>query len=361
LKHTLNLKKIAALPKLGFLLLLFILFDTIICSCNSSNRQTSVNKAFYYWQNHLSSNDLDTSDMTRRGVKRLYVRLMDIDLNAQGQAIPMSKANINWSVIPLSVEVVPVCYIRNSVFQSKNLNNALFVSQLSAYIKNEANIGKRIFQEIQFDCDWSASTKTAYFKFLSDIKKALFQNNKQPILSATIRLHQLKYRSKTGIPPVDRGALMLYNMEDVTKPNTRNSIFDPSILEKYLSKQNHYELPLDIALPLFSWGVLFRQNRFEGLVNGLNTEGVSQLRFLKKLNNNHFEVQQDTVWGSNYLRLGDVIRLEEISETDLMSCANQARQVINSDTTSIIFYHYDKKILNRYDNKSLETIYNRFR
>jgi hypothetical protein len=360
LKNTLNLKKKAALPKLGYLLLLIVIFDTILCSCNSSNRQTSVNKAFYYWQNHLSSNDLDTSDMTRRGVKRLYVRLIDIDLDAQGQAIPMSKANINWSVIPLSVEVVPVCYIRNSVFQSKNLNNALFVSQLNAYIANEANIGKRIFSEIQFDCDWSESTKIAYFTFLSDIKKALFQNNKQPILSATIRLHQLKYRSKTGIPPVDRGALMLYNMDDVTKPNTLNSILDLSVLSKYLSKKSPYQLPLDIALPLFSWGVLFRQNKFEGLVNGLNTEGVSKVRFLKKLDNSHFEVQQDTVWESHYLRLGDVIRLEEISKTDLMSCANQAMQVINSDTTSIIFYHYDKKILNHYDYESLEAIYNRF-
>ena len=73
-------------------------------------------------------------------------------------------------------------------------------------------------------------------------------------LSATIRLHQVKYREETGVPPVDYGVLMYYNMGHISAMGA-NSIYDRSTALRYLGKLREYPLPLDIALPMFAWGV----------------------------------------------------------------------------------------------------------
>ena len=45
-------------------------------------------------------------------------------------------------------------------------------------------------------------------------------------MSATIRLHQVKYRADTGVPPVDRGMLMAYNLLPPDQAGERSSILD---------------------------------------------------------------------------------------------------------------------------------------
>jgi hypothetical protein len=49
--------------------------------------------------------------------------------------------------------------------------------------------------------------KDNYLKFI-----AVFKKLSKKKLSATIRLHQVKYFKKTKIPNVDSGVLMYYNM-----------------------------------------------------------------------------------------------------------------------------------------------------
>ncbi len=46
-------------------------------------------------------------------------------------------------------------------------------------------------------------------------------------LSSTIRLHQIKYRERTGVPPVERGMLMFYNMGQFSADPEARAIFDP--------------------------------------------------------------------------------------------------------------------------------------
>jgi hypothetical protein len=351
------------MPSFKKIILPLLIITPIFWACDNLKTQhpTKVQRAFYYWKNELSEHDLDTVFMEKIGLQRLYIRLLDVDLDAEGQATPMSKAKINWAAMPQNVDIVPVVYIRNRVFQAKNLNIPLFSEQLSTYIISE--MADKNLKEIQLDCDWSATTRKAYFDFINQFKKTI-KASKSPsetiALSATIRLHQIKYRDKTGVPPVEKGALMLYNMDDVTKVNTKNSIFDAAICEQYLSKQKPYTLPLDVALPLFSWGIVFRQNQYKSLLNGLNTEGVSKMNFLKKTDETHYQVQKDTVFEGVYLRMGDDIRLETIQKEQLLASVKQAKAVINADTTNLIFYHLDKKILKNHTYESLETIYNSF-
>ncbi len=76
------------------------------------------------------------------------------------------------------------------------------------------------------------------------------------VLSATIRLHQVKYFETTGVPPVKSGMLMFYNTGDLENPSEENSILNIETAELYLSGLEDYPMQLDIVLPLFSWAVV---------------------------------------------------------------------------------------------------------
>ena len=113
-------------------------------------------------------------------------------------------------------------------------------------------VSNTAIHEIQFDCDWTQSTKEKYFKFLRHFRQ--LQNDPTFQLSATIRLHQIKFANQTGVPPVNRGMLMFYNMADLESIKTPNSILDLEVAHQYIDSQTTYELPLDFALPIFSLG-----------------------------------------------------------------------------------------------------------
>ncbi len=84
--------------------------------------------------------------------------------------------------------------------------------------------------ELQFDCDWSDATRDRFFALLTAVGERA-----RPAgitLSATIRLHQVKYRERTGVPPVERGMLMFYNMGRVDAAPGTNAIFDPAAAER---------------------------------------------------------------------------------------------------------------------------------
>ena len=83
------------------------------------------------------------------------------------------------------------------------------------------------------------------------------------MLSATIRLHQVKYYKQAGIPPVDRGMLMFYNMGKLNALTAENSIYNSNDAAGYIETVDDYPLKLDLALPAFSWAVHFRNSYSE--------------------------------------------------------------------------------------------------
>ena len=123
-----------------------------------------------------------------------------------------------------------------------------------------------------------------------------------------------------------------------------------------------YELPLDIALPLFSWGLVFRNRQYQGILNGMNSTECRALSFLSPPKNNekkYFTVTADTVFKGLYLRNGDEIEIEEVSERDLFDAADLAAPLINSDTTHLIFYHLNSSIIKNYNANVFQKILNR--
>ena len=120
------------------------------------------------------------------------------------------------------------------------------------------SLGEVHVKEIQIDCDWTGSTRVKYFTLLKHItlkvktRSANFNLREDITISATLRLHQIKYHKKTGVPPVARGMLMFYNMGSPTQIDMQNSILNLDIAKQYIENLESYPLPLDVALPIFS-------------------------------------------------------------------------------------------------------------
>jgi len=211
-----------------------------------------------------------------------------------------------------------------------------------------------ILREIQFDCDWSKSTQHKYFSLLKLLKNELSAIGIE--LSATIRLHQIKYVKEAGIPPVERGMLMYYNMGKVQEISTVNSILDNQIGAQYLSKLGDYPLPLDVALPLFKWGVLFRDKKMIKLLNQLEETTIADEKRFRKVNKNHWQVIKSTYLDGVYLYENDEIRMEKVVFDELSAAADLLQQQLKRANRSIVFYHLDSMVLKDFEVTELNQI-----
>src|SRR5690606_21707520 len=188
--------------------------------------------SFYYWKTAFEIGDIERKVITENEVSRLYVRYFDVGME-NGESAPIGILHVDS--FPAGITIIPVVFIKNEVFKHPQDSLAIQVQQLITAINNKTGISP---QEVQFDCDWTETTKDAYFSFLRTFKK-----ESGLALSATIRLHQLKYRTRSGIPPADRGVLMYYNMGKIG--GATNSVYDKETAARYTGFLRSYPLPLD--------------------------------------------------------------------------------------------------------------------
>ena len=334
----------------------FFLTITLFWSCEKPSNFVAPEISFYHWKNEINLSSAETDYLKKLAVEKLYLRFFDVDWDAQRQEpIPISIVNISSSK-KLPTTIIPTIFITNRTFL-KIKNDAIlnFTNNLLLKIKNvQKEIPTIQISEIQIDCDWSPKTKENYFYFLRILKKELQKENKK--LSVTIRLHQLKYPKKTGIPPADRGALMCYNVGDLQNWNTENSILDDEITLAYLANNMNYSLPLDIALPVFHWGVLFRDGNMIKLLNQLEASELSEQKFYTKENKNRYTVQQSTYLHGHYLYPGDQIRLESISLDLLKTVSRQLKYALPRHKRQLIFYHLDSLTVSNYPTTEIKEI-----
>jgi len=186
------------------------------------------------------------------------------------------------------------------------------------------------------------------------------QAKKDIQLSATIRLHQVKYAEITGVPPVDKGMLMVYNMGEVTQLDTKNSILDLELAKQYLYNFKNYPVPMDVALPLFSWAVLFREGEMIKLLTNSEAEIQRDSSRFKKVDATHFQVKKSTYLDGYYLYKGDQLRLEAVKHQDLKTCGKLLKAHLNNQQLTVSFYHLDSTILNTFSYDFLEEVCHQF-
>lgn len=335
----------------------------LMAACRQPNQPHTITRGFYYWKSMVDLTTTEKQALDTLQVKKLYIKFFDVVWDPAGQRpMPVAKIQLADSVkvwlAQRQVEIIPTVFITNECMQLVDSNNigdlASRMHDLMAGIANHLP-NTAIIHEIQMDCDWTATSKNNYFSLLTQLQALPFFQQKE--VSATIRLYQCKYKLKTGVPPVNRGLLMCYNMGNLKNQQTRNSILEAAELEKYIGNLQEYPLPLDIALPLFDWKVLYRNQVYSGLIQGLPDSLLEQSSISRKTSSNTFTVLQDTALNGYLLKKGDHIRQEDANFAEIMQATRLLRSKLVTPKITVALFHLDSLTLHKYSTYELEEIF----
>ncbi len=319
-----------------------VIFLSILLACfiGCGQRSTVVVPSAFHWRNSDPLNYSDREAISANGLQRIYFKLLDIGWNPANGAYPVSSVAVpfDWrnydglsGVWTDSVEFVPCIYITNSTFEK--ISDAE-VDQLAAnLLRKLRKDGPLKIHGVLLDCDWTATTKDRFFR----LTKLMNDSLDVPLIS-TIRLHQYAHPGKTGVPPADRGMLMVYNVGKVNAPGADNSIFNLEEAAPYFRRSKPYPLPLDIALPAFSWGAQFRKGHFMGILQELQIDEAVRRGLLTGELAGTMQVTNEDNYHLPELHLGDEVRIERMTPDVISQVAQLARSAVNSDTTAVAFF-----------------------
>ncbi|MFA8434147.1 MAG: hypothetical protein ACEPOZ_06495 [Marinifilaceae bacterium] len=322
-----------------------LLAITLLLGCTQKPRP---NLSFYHWKQSYQPSALEEDYLDSVKCRKLYMRFFDVDFPPE-KATPQPLSMLEIKTDTRGREVIPCVYITNRTFTRMGKAQ---VSQLARRTHTLIQgMAKRNhleeIRQVQIDCDWSSSTRKKYFRFLEELKTH-FGN--QVSLSATIRLHQVKYREKTGVPPVDHGVLMLYNMGNIMDPKEANSILQLPLVKQYISPDTpDYPLQLDLALPTYTWVLVYRFQKLVRIIHPGDEEQLINSSKVESLPAHQFEVRENFYYGNTYLYRGDRLRFESISPGELRNTLDYLEEKTFLQPREIIFYHLDSINLKRYD------------
>jgi len=333
-----------------------LLIIALIVGC--SNKKQNIERSFYYWKTNFEISNSDNKLLSDLTINKIYVRFFDVEVDkADSNLYP--NAEIKFVTKPAAnLTIVPVIYITNKSLLNFPINKS---DKLAEKIISEVNyIANKNFihiTELQIDCDWTASTRNKFFKLTDCLKNKL--KSKNIVLSATIRLHQVKFYRKLGIPNIDRGMLMLYNIGNINTGN-KNSIFNATDFVKYAKSINKYPLPLDIALPNFSWGIHSRDNKIIELLSNWDEKAVSDTTIFTSLDSGKYIVTHSLFYQGFYFKRNDNIKFENVNLDLCFSIAQLASKLVNKSARSVSIFDYNTLQKEYYEKTKFDSIYNCF-
>jgi hypothetical protein len=330
----------------------FLFFILFLAGC-AKQEELKVQRSFYYWRSVFKTTGKEKGYLKDLSIQNLYVKFFDVVWDPlQMGAKPVAK--VLWSdAPPQNLRITPVVFITNETIQNLDVDGMdSLASNINKLLGSIGSTKKIVLsKEIQIDCDWTTGTKEKYFRLLTALRKHSFFQQKT--LSTTIRLHQLKFVSESGVPPVDKGLVMCYNMGNLRHPQTGNSIIETEELKKYIKNLNHYALPVDIALPLFDWYVKFDRNEYAGLVHSFNLPDS----FPKQ---KRMAFEKDTVLNGIEFKKGEWLRYEDSDIETIKQCIYLLNKKLNQKELNVILYHLDENSLKNYTTYELEDLYSSF-
>lgn len=337
----------------------FYVLILFLISCRMpSTEPRNITRSIYHWKTNFAPTTSELKKLDSLKVKKIYLRFFDVAWDElAGEPKPLAQLNVQNKIALHSFSIIPTVYITNECIfkikeeQTDNLAHRIF--QLIQKINTENNLPKP--GEIQIDCDWTKTTKEKYFSILNNLHAL----DSTQIYSATIRLHQIKFRRTTGVPPVQRGMLMCYNMGNLRNINSANSILDVEELKKYIGDLKNYPLPLDVAFPVFEWVVLFRNNQFNGLLQNMSKDVFTDSLFSRS--KNFYTLKMDANVGGYVLKKGDVLRYEASDYKETLQAESLISKDLKGNALSVSLYHLDSITLKKYSYYELENIYDAMR
>jgi hypothetical protein len=325
-----------------------------LCTALSCAREPQpVTRAFYFWRTHAALSAPERDALSVQHVQRLYLRLFDVAVDGAGAPKPVGQVRFA-DAFPQGLEIVPVVYLTNAALKA-TADPAALADQVWTLASSLAAEGKFTFSELQVDCDWTDSTRAAYFAFCARLRDRARPGR----LSATIRLHQIKYPARTGVPPVDRGMLMFYNMGKLASDATRPSIFNSDDASRYTAWIDRYPLPLDAGLPVFSWLVHVRGGRIVGLIEKPDLVELAQTPGLQRQAPDRYVAERGLLFRGGYLQEGDTLTLEAMTPARAQQAADLLAQHFHPrGPFSIALFDLDARNLHGYSQVDLNNLFN---
>jgi hypothetical protein len=320
--------------KKAFLLFIFL----IIFSCKDTKKNEV---SFYFWRTKFALSTQEEKTLINNKVTKLYVRYFDVALQNN---IPFPIKPIQFEKKAVKQKIIPTIFIKNEVFLSEKTNIEKLSSNILKLI-NQINTAHKIpNSEIQIDCDWSLESRDNYMRFLKLLKVKYGKT-----LSATIRLHQVKYFEKTKVPPVDYGVLMLYNIGTVNAKGEK-AIYDKKIALQYLPYLEKYPLKIKTALPIFSWLVHTRKGQVVQIISKKNINDYQNKINFDVDYPKHVVTKSGIAFGDFYKK-DDILFEETISPDDIEEMKTLIHKYSKHTQTEFIYYDLDQKNLNKNRNE----------
>lgn len=313
----------------------FLIILILLASCSKKIEHPYT---FYYWKTKLSLELEEKKALNEATAPYLYTRFFDIDkANGRFQPVAVVTKDISFQT---DKQIVPTVFITNQTFLNISVDEIQFLAKhVHDLIEKKINqYHLKVNREIQIDCDWTVGTRDDYFKFLKELKKI---SGKE--INCTLRLHQVKDKTQMGIPPVGKVYLMCYSTSSPLENSDKNSILDVNILKSYLSKLENYPIKkIDVALPIYSWGIITNHLGKHKLINALSEKDLKNPNF-KKISDHEIQILKDGFYFGSYLNKGFKIKVEEITDEQLNDVITFLDKKIPQ--FNIIYYQLDSKFV----------------
>lgn len=306
----------------------------------------------YYWRTTLTLDSTERAFLADHRVGKVYLRLFDV-VAGDGKCIPSATITFN-DILPDTMRVVPVVFLTEDCLRADTAGLAKHIVERA--MKMCATHKLPGVKELQIDCDWTPTSRAAYYNLLRQVRSLLSAQGMR--LSVTVRLHQLSQPE----PPADYGVLMLYNTGDFRNRQSRNPIFATEDIEPYLPHLKAYPLPLCAAYPNFRWQRLFSGNDFKAL---LYSENLRDSTVYEPMSDDSLYrvVQGRTLHGvlrgayDVHLSPGDEVLVSRAHPDEVLRLAHKIHQVRPSLHRQVIFYHLDNPSIENYKPDDYETLY----
>ena len=139
-----------------------------------------------------------------------------------------------------------------------------------------------------------------------------------------------------------------------------NSIYDRGIAKRYVSSLKKYPLPLNIALPIYAWGIHIRDNAIVGLRSKLTVEDLQSDKNFTEIDEITFRVNKSNYRKGVFYQKEDIVKIEAISAADLKEMASDLQVNLNQQPKEIIFYDLDELNLKNYEKSIFKQVSTRF-
>ena len=335
---------------------LVVMLVVALCfSISSCKRRISSTKGIYYWRSTFSLSPAEQHLLDTLQVNKLYIKYFELARDVDGYLYP--NAVIRWiDSVPVNIDIVPVVFIPNSALLNvPDENITEYAGKIYRQIELLHPDYARRFKEIQLDCDWTEKTRATFFLLAAGIGKICLQQN--VLTSVTLRLHQIKYRLKTGVPPAGRAVLMFYNMGKLDTSTLHNSILDLQQAAKYVQYLKDYPLRIDVALPVFGWGIQMREGKAVDVLHNFSELDAVTLPYLHLTGNGIYRCDSNLFYHGLYLKQGDLVKTEEPTYNDLVIAEKKLKAVLPDEQRSVILFELDPELTKHYNAQKLQSIY----